>query len=91
MIPRDFITEARGQGRGRGAGGSYRATEFDLTYHHFLRLQIVCRSDAAGQICSIIAATAWTGHKGDGVIFTTEAKSFVRIREVGGPKHEVSP
>ena len=87
-FPGFCITEARGQGRGRGAGGAYRAAEFDLTYHHFLQLQIVCRSDAASQISSIIAAAAWTGHKGDGVIFTTDANAFMRIREVGGPKHE---
>jgi nitrogen regulatory protein P-II 1 len=90
-FPGFFITAARGQARGRGAGGSYQATEFDLTYHDFLQLQIVCSADAAARICSVIAAAAWTGHKGDGVIFTTEAKSFVRIREVGAPKHEVSP
>lgn len=89
-FPGFFITEARGQGRGRGAGGSYQATEFDLTYHDFLQLQIVCRSDASDDICRVIAAAAWTGRKGDGVIFATDAHSFVRIREVGGPKDEVS-
>jgi nitrogen regulatory protein PII len=89
-FPGFFITEVRGQGRGRGAGGAYRAAEFDLTYHHFLQLQIVCRPSVAGQICNIIAAAAWTGHKGDGVIFTTDANAFMRIREVGGPKHEAS-
>jgi nitrogen regulatory protein PII len=90
-FPGFFIVEVRGQGRGRGAGGSYQATEFELTYHRFLQLQIVCPFTAAGQICSTIAAAAWTGHKGDGVIFTTESNSFMRIREVGNPKDDVSP
>ena len=49
-FPGFFISEVRGQGRGRGAGGSYLANEFDLTYHHFLQLQIVCRADIAGQV-----------------------------------------
>jgi nitrogen regulatory protein PII len=88
-FPGFSITEVRGQGHGRGAGGSYQATEFDLTYHRFLQLQIVCRSDAADKICRTIAEAAWTGRKGDGVIFTTDAHSLVRIREAGGPGDEV--
>jgi len=84
-FPGFFITEARGQGRGKGVGGSYRAIEFDLAYHHFLQLQIVCDAAAASRICSAIAAAAWTGHRGDGVIFTSVAQSFGRIREIGRP------
>jgi nitrogen regulatory protein PII len=89
-FPGFFLVEARGQGRGRGAGGSYQANEFDLTYHRYLQPEIVCRSGLATDICDLIAGAAWTGRKGDGVIFTTDAHSFVRIREVGGPKDEVS-
>jgi nitrogen regulatory protein PII len=89
-FPGFFIAAVRGQGRGRGAGGSYEATEFDLTYHGFMQLQIVSGPDRADEICRIIATAAWTGRKGDGVIFTTGADSFMRIREVGGPHHEVS-
>lgn len=87
-FPGFFITEARGQGRGRGAGGAYQATEFDLTYHRFLQLQIVCSASAASQVCSAIAAAAWTGRKGDGVIFTGAAESFGRIRQIGRPTEE---
>ncbi|MFY9688144.1 MAG: P-II family nitrogen regulator, partial [Pseudolabrys sp.] len=68
---------------GKGAGGSYRPTELDLTYHHFLQLQIICAAGAASQICRKIAAAAWTGRKGDGVIFTSPAHAFGRIREIG--------
>ena len=83
-FPGFFIAEVRGQGRGRGAGGSYVASEFELTYHRFLQLQIVCRSDLASQVTDAITAAAWTGHKGDGVIFSAPAHSFARIRETGG-------
>ena len=85
-FPGFFIVEAWGQGRGRGAGGAYSATEFDLTYHEYLQLEIVCRSEKAEEICDAITGAAWTGHKGDGVVFTTDAHSFVRIREKGRPK-----
>jgi nitrogen regulatory protein PII len=85
-FPGFFITEVRGQGRGRGAGGSYEATDFELTYHRFLQIQMACRPSAAERVCDVIAKAAWTGRKGDGVIFTTPAGSFCRIREAGSPK-----
>ena len=88
-FPGFFIVEARGQGKGRGVGGAYKASEFDLTYHRYIQLEIVCRSVLCGEICEKIAAAAWTGRKGDGVIFTSNAHSFVRIREMGRP-NEVS-
>ena len=89
-FPGFFILEARGQGRGRGVGGSYQATEFDLTYHRYLQFEIVCRTTAADEIQRVIANAAWTGRKGDGVIFTADAKSFVRIREIGEATAEKS-
>ena len=89
-FPGFFVSSARGQGRGRGAGGTYTASEFELTYHPFLHLQTVCRADLADEICETIAAAAWTGNKGDGVIFTTDAHSFVRIREQGRPKDKTA-
>jgi nitrogen regulatory protein PII len=82
-FPGFSITDVRGQGRGRGAGGEYVATEYNLSYQRHLQLQIVCDSDLAPEICTTIVESAWTGHKGDGVIFTTEAGSFHRIREAG--------
>ena len=88
-FPGFFITEARGQGHGRGAGGAYQATEFDLTYHRYLHLQIVCANNVADKIRNAIEIAAWTGRKGDGVIFTTAANSFSRIRETGPRDNEV--
>lgn len=89
-FPGFSIAEVRGQGQGRGTGGSYQATEFDLTYHRFLQFQIVCRPNVSNEICRTIATAAWTGRKGDGVIFTTDAHSLARIREAGVPKDEAS-
>ena len=89
-FPGFSIAEARGQGRGKGTGGAYQATEFDLTYHRFLQLQIVCRTDQASEICRTIAGAGLTGRKGDGVIFTASANSFTRIRETGGLEYGAS-
>ena len=84
-FPGFSLTKVRGQGRGRGAGSTYRATEYDFSYLRHLQLQIICRGAAALQICDVIAAAAWTGHKGDGVIFMTPVGRFLRIGEAGRP------
>ena len=90
-FPGFTLVEVRGQGRGRGAGGAYQATEYDFTYHRHLQMQIVCRSDSAPAICGAIAGAAWTGHKGDGLIFTAPAQTFLRIREAGPPAKKATP
>ena len=82
-FPGFTFSEVRGQGRGRGQGGAYDSSETDLTYHHFLELRLVCRTEVAGDICDRIASAGWTGRKGDGVVFTTPVGTFARIREVG--------
>ena len=87
-FPGFSLTQVRGQGRGRGAGGEYRATEYDFTYLRHLQLQIVCRADRAPALCATIANAAWTGQKGDGVIWTTAAEAFHRIRAVGRGNEE---
>ncbi|CAL8979265.1 Nitrogen regulatory protein P-II [Rhodoplanes serenus] len=84
------LTEVRGQGRGQGVGGSYTATEFGFSYQRHLQIQIVCRTEQARLICRTIAEAARTGHKGDGIIFTTPAADFVRIREFGRPGPETT-
>lgn len=80
-FPGFFLSEVRGQGRGYGAGGSYEATESDLTYHRFLQIQLICRTDGASEVRRRIAEAASTGRKGDGVIFSADADAFLRIRE----------
>ena len=82
-FPGFTFDEVRGQGRGRGQGGAYVSTDTDLTYHQFLELRLVCRSELADEICDRIASAAWTGRKGDGVVFTTPVRAFGRIREIG--------
>jgi nitrogen regulatory protein PII len=80
-FPGFTVLEVRGQGRGRGVGGGYQVSELDLTYQRHLQIQIVCRTGMVKDICDAIAAAAWTGRRGDGVIFATDAKFFARIRE----------
>jgi nitrogen regulatory protein P-II 1 len=39
-FPGFTFDEVRGQGRGRGQGGSYVASDEDITYHQFLELRL---------------------------------------------------
>lgn len=89
-FPGFFLVDARGQGRGRGEGGAYMPTDLDFTYHRFLELRIVCRSDVAESIVAKIASAAWTGRIGDGIVYTTPIQSFARIREAGAPSGKVA-
>ncbi len=73
------FTEVRGQGRGRGQGDAYVYTELHLIFYRFLELCLVCRPELADEICDRIASAAWTGRKGDGVVFTTTVNDFARI------------
>lgn len=90
-FPGFFITRVRGQGRGRGAGGAYLSTEADLSYHEFIKLEIVCDAVAIESICARIVESAWTGRKGDGVVFSAPAYSFRRIRELGAGRRGATP
>ncbi|OYX12335.1 MAG: transcriptional regulator [Rhizobiales bacterium 32-66-8] len=82
-FPGFSMVEVRGQGRGKGAGGTYLASESDLVYQRHLQVQIVCAADAVEVISRIVADAGWTGRKGDGVIIVTPVESFSRIREAG--------
>ena len=84
-FPGFTLVEGRGQGRGRGIGGAYEASEYDLVYQRHLRLEIVCPAQEAAAIADRIARAAWTGRRGDGVVFSTPVDGFARIREAGAP------
>ena len=46
-----------------------------------------CAPEAAVErISKVLAEAAWTGRKGDGVLFVTPVDNLMRIREAGKPK-----
>jgi nitrogen regulatory protein P-II 1 len=74
------LLEARGQGRGRGAGGSFKITEDDIDYHPKAILKVVCADALADSIVGAIQQAARTGNIGDGIITATDLAEVVRIR-----------
>ena len=74
------LSDARGQGRGRGAGGSYRVTEDDIDYHRKVILEVVCTDAHADSIVDLIRNAAHTGNKDDGIIIVSAVHEVIRIR-----------
>jgi nitrogen regulatory protein P-II 1 len=84
-FPGFTIHEVRGQGRGRGAGGSFKLNEYNLFYHKKLVIEVVCEDAFAEQICATILANAHTGRKGDGIVTVSDIQSMHRIRDAHAP------
>lgn len=83
------LFDARGQGRGRGAGGAFKVTEDSIDYHRKTVLEIVCADELAASIAETIQRAAHTGHAGDGMILVTELPEVIRIRTGEKQQHAV--
>ena len=79
-FPGCTVIDAHGQGRGRGVGGVYEATEDDIEYNRKVELEVVCADDLVSAVSDAIGEAARTGHRGDGLILVTELRSVIRIR-----------
>jgi len=87
-FPGFFITRVHGQGRGSGTGGAYVSSEEELSYNEFVKLEVACDVALADVIYSEIVKAAWTGRRGDGIVFKTPAFSLSRIRDFGASSRE---
>lgn len=75
------ITHVDGQGRGRGAGGTFQATAENVFLHRKTVIEIYCEDDAqAEQIAATIHRAAHTGRPGDGIIVIRPIDQLIRIR-----------
>lgn len=83
------LSDARGQGRGRGAGGSFKLTEDDIEYHRKVIMEVVCNDDLAAGIAETIRQLAHTGNKSDGIILISELCEVIRIRTGEKQQHAV--
>ncbi|MDA1280983.1 MAG: P-II family nitrogen regulator [Chloroflexi bacterium] len=79
-FPGFTIWDARGQGRGRGAGGAFKVTEDSIDYHRKNLLQITCADELVTSIVETIQKSAHTGNPGDGLIVVTDVAEVIRIR-----------
>ncbi len=79
-FPGVTILDAHGQGRGRGAGGAFRPSEDNFTFHKKTVLLVTCEAALADSLVAAIAQAARTGNKGDGLITLKDVTRVIRIR-----------
>lgn len=79
-FPGVTLSDCLGQGRGRGAGGHYLATEQTIDYAKMTKLELFCADACAEEIARAIQLTAHTGNPGDGVIVVADLPRVIRIR-----------
>ena len=79
-FPGVTVTDALGQGRGRGAGGEFVSDLDNLFFHRKKVLTVLADDAAATRMVQVIQQAAHTGNPGDGVIFVSAIASVVRIR-----------
>ncbi len=68
---------------GMGAAATEKkkwSIEYCKKYSSVTKLEIVCHNKDEASIVEIIRAKAWTGHRGDGMIFSAPISGAVRIR-----------
>ncbi len=68
---------------GLGAAASEQklwSIEYCKKYSSVVKLEIVCHNKDVEHITEVIRERAWTGHKGDGMIFVAGIAEAIRIR-----------
>ena len=75
------VIDAQGQGHGRGPGGHFAYEEDELIRPEHKLLLVICEDAEAGAIARLIAATAHTGNRGDGIVVISDIVEILHIRE----------
>ena len=78
-FPGITVSDCLGQGRGRGAGGQYVATEQTIGFAKMTKLELLCTDAACDELIGVIQMAAHTGNPGDGVIMAADLSRVVRI------------
>ena len=79
-FPGITVSDCQGQGRGRGTGGQFEATQETIFFKKMTKLELFCADEVCDDLVEIIQAAAHTGNSGDGVIMVADLPRVVRIR-----------
>ena len=74
------LSACHGQGRGKGQGGAWQATDDVLQAPQYVRLEVYCSNGQVDEIDSTLRSAAHTGLPGDGIIMVVDLPRVVRIR-----------
>ena len=79
-FPGVTVSDVRGQGRGRGGGGQFVATQESIFFRDMTKLELFCADAAAEEFVRAIQQAAHTGNPGDGVVMVADVSRVVRVR-----------
>jgi nitrogen regulatory protein P-II 1 len=79
-FPGITVSDVRGQGRGRGAGGHYVASKDTIFFREMTKLALFCADRTADELVRTIRAASHTSNPGDGMITVSDLPRIVRIR-----------
>lgn len=54
--------------------------DYSMKYCPITKLEIVCKDEDAERIVDVVKKKAYTGHRGDGMIFVSDVGKAVKIR-----------
>ncbi len=74
------VSEVKGYGRQKGHKEIYRGSEYNIEFVPKVKVELVCKDDAAEKAVGIIIKTCKTGEIGDGKIFIYSIEEAIRIR-----------
>jgi len=83
-LPGFTVSDAYGQGHGRGACGHYADGQDGLLYHPQRVLVVICEDTEAEAVAETIAGAAHSGPPGDGLVAIEPVATLRRIRDAGG-------
>lgn len=79
-FPGVTVSDCQGQGRGRGTGGRYEATEETIYFAKMTKLELFCEDGICDQIVDTIRRAAHTGSPDDGLIAVVDLSRILSIR-----------
>jgi nitrogen regulatory protein P-II 1 len=74
------VTEVKGCGRQKGYTEHYRGSQANISLLPKLKIESVVSGDLTERAVEAIAAAAYTGETGDGLLFVLPVSDVVRIR-----------
>lgn len=80
QFPGVTVSDCQGQGRGRGMGGRFEATEETIYFAKMTKLELFCADEVSDGIVDAIRKAAHTGLADDGLIAVIDLSRLVSIR-----------
>ena len=73
------VTKVQGFGRQKGKGATHKIVEDLIDYVPKVKIEIIANDGMLDEIVERIKKNAYTGHKGDGMIFIYDTRNAIRI------------